>query len=69
MFDYATIKQQVIDSIETDERNSAKDYDIDAIMDELRDMDIDSIDDADADTYWDIIARNALSACEDRCEL
>lgn len=59
MFDYNAIQQQVIDSIETDENNSAEGYDLDSIMDELRDMDVQSIDDIDPDTYWDIIARNA----------
>ena len=59
MFDYNAIQQQVIDSIETDENNSAEGYDLDSIMDELRGMDVQSIDDIDPDTYWTIIARNA----------
>lgn len=59
MFDYNDVKQQVIDSIETDENNSAEGYDLDSIMDELRDMDVQSIDDIGPDTYWDIIERNA----------
>ena len=59
MFDYNDVKQQVIDSIETDENNSAEGYDLDSIMDELRDMGAQGIDDIDPDTYWDIIARNA----------
>lgn len=59
MFDYNDVKQQVIDSIETDENNSAEGYDLDSIMDELRYMDVQSIDDIDPDTYWDIIERNA----------
>ena len=59
MFDYNDVKQQVIGSIETDENNSAEVYDLDSIMDELRDMGAQGIDDIDPDTYWDIIARNA----------
>ena len=59
MFDYNAIQKQVIDSIETSENNVVESYDLDAIMDELRDMDVQSIDDIDPDTYWDIIARNA----------
>ena len=59
MFDYNAIKQQVIDSIETSENNVVESYDLDSIMDELRDMDAQSIDGIDPDTYWDIIARNA----------
>ena len=59
MFDYNDVKQQVIGSIETDENNSAEGYDLDSIMDELRDMGAQGIDDIDPDTYWDIIARNA----------
>ena len=59
MFDYNTIKQQVIDSIETDENNSVENYDLDNIMDELRNMDVQSIDDIDPDTYWTIVENNA----------
>ena len=59
MFDYNAIQQQVIDSIETDENNSSEGYDLDSIMDELRDMGAQGIDDIAPDTYWDIIARNA----------
>lgn len=59
MFDYNTIQQQVIDSIETSENNVVESYDLDSIMDELRDMDVQSIDDIDPDTYWTIIENNA----------
>ena len=59
MFDYNTIQQQVIDSIETSENNVVESYDLDSIMDELRDIDVQSIDDIDPDTYWTIIENNA----------
>ena len=59
MFDYNTIQQQVIDSIETSENNIVESYDLDSIMDELRNMDVQSIDDIDPDTYWTIVENNA----------
>lgn len=58
MFDYNEIRNQVITSIESGDAD-ASEYDIDAIMDELRDMDVQDLDDIDADEFWDIIARNA----------
>jgi|GEM_PF-3470529 hypothetical protein len=58
MFDYNEIRNQVITSIESGDAD-AFEYDIDAIMDELRDMDVQDLDDIDADEFWDIIARNA----------
>ena len=59
MFDYNEIRNQVISSIEAEGNANASEYDIDAIIDALRDMDVESIDDIDPDTYWGIIARNA----------
>lgn len=59
MFDYNTIQQQVIDSIETSENNVVESYDLDSIMDEMRDMDVQGIDDIDPDTYWTIVENNA----------
>lgn len=60
MFDYATIKQQVIDYISEYEQ----DFDIDAIMDELRDVEpeIASIDDLDQDDFTAIVERHDVSA-------
>lgn len=58
MFDYNEIRDQVITSIESGDAG-ASEYDIDAIMDEFRDMDVQDLDDIDADEFWDIIARNA----------
>lgn len=60
MFDYSTIKQQVIDYISEYER----DFDIDAIMDELRDVEpeIAGIDDLDQDDFTAIVERHDVSA-------
>lgn len=58
MFDYNEIRDQVITSIESGDAG-ASEYDIDAIMDEFRDMGVQDLDDIDADEFWDIIARNA----------
>ncbi len=58
MFDYNEIRNQVITSIESGDA-SVSEYDIDAIMDELRDIDVHDLDGIDADEFWDIIARNA----------
>ena len=59
MFDYSKIKDQLTIVIEDGTPDRTEDYDIDAIMDELRDMDVQDLDDIDADEFWDIIARNA----------
>lgn len=57
MFDYNKVKYEVLQSIGADE---ADDFDIDAIMDELHNMNVESIEDVDGDEYWGIIARNAV---------
>lgn len=49
MFDYETVKQQVTDYI-TNGAAEVEDYDVDGIMDLLRDMDVASIDDVDMGT-------------------
>lgn len=57
MFDYNEIRNQVITSIEAEGNASASEYDIDAIIDALRDMDVESIDEVEG--YWEIVAANA----------
>lgn len=59
MFDYATIKQQVTDYVSEHER----DYDLDGIMDELRERYdwITDVDDVDQDDFLDIIERHDVS--------
>lgn len=59
MFDYNDVKDQLIINIESNGTASADEFDIDAIMDELRDMSHEGIE-VDTDSYWDIIARNVL---------
>ena len=56
MFDYSTIKQQVLDYVGEYEQ----DYDLDEVMDELRaiEPDVQSIDDIDLD---DILQRHDVS--------
>lgn len=60
MFDYATIKQQVADYVSEHEQ----DYDLDGIMDELRERYdwITDVDDVDQDDFLDIIERHDVSA-------
>lgn len=60
MFDYATIKQQVTDYVSEYEQ----DYDLDGIMDELRERYdwITDVDDVDQDDFLDIIERHDVSA-------
>lgn len=60
MFDYATIKQQVTDYVIEHEQ----DYDLDGIMDELRERYdwITDVDDVDQDDFLDIIERHDVSA-------
>lgn len=59
MFDYATIKQQVTDYVSEHEQ----DYDLDGIMDELRERYdwITDVDDVDQDDFLDIIERHDVS--------
>lgn len=59
MFDYKKIKDQVIESIEATGSCDAEEFDIDGIVDALRDLEVVDIDDADIDDYWAIVARNA----------
>lgn len=56
MFDYSTIKQQILDYVGEFER----DYDLDEVMDEIRviEPDVQSIDDVDLD---DILQRHDVS--------
>ena len=54
MFDYSAIKQQVIDYT----GEYAEDYDIDEVMDELREADVQSINDVDID---EILQRHDVS--------
>lgn len=59
MFDYATIKQQVTDYVSEHEQ----DYDLDGIMDELRERYdwITDVDNVDQDDFLDIIERHDVS--------
>lgn len=59
MFDYATIKQQVTDYVSEHEQ----DYDLDGIMDELRERYdwITDMDDVDQDDFLDIIERHDVN--------
>lgn len=54
MFDYEKIKLEVIAYA----GEFVDDFDIEAVMDELRDMDVESIDDADIDS---ILQRHDIS--------
>ena len=62
MFDYNTIKQQVLDYIEPHE----KDYNVEQIVDDLRfvsrkwDVDVTSIDQFDSVEFQDILIANEL---------
>lgn len=64
MFDYSKIQQQVIESIEGSGCANANDFDLDSIMDELRDRGIESIEDIDSDEFWAIVADNTLPEYE-----
>lgn len=59
MFDYATIKRQVTDYVSEHEQ----DYDLDGIMDELRERYdwITDVDNVDQDDFLDIIERHDVS--------
>ncbi len=60
MFDYAKIRDQVTDYLTAEFENG---FDVDAIMDELRDIEpeIQGIDDVDADDFTDILQRHEIS--------
>lgn len=59
MFDYSKIRAEIIESIEANGTADASEYDIYAIMDDLRDLNVGSIDEIDG--YWDIVlAEHAL---------
>ena len=58
MFDYRKIKQELIWIIYDMPGEFQDDYDICGIMDELRDMEISSIDDVDDDDFWEIMKRH-----------
>lgn len=60
MFDYSTIKQQVLDYVDEFE----SDFDIDAVMDEIRDLCHETgldYDDIDSETIDEILQRNDIS--------
>lgn len=60
MFDYSTVKQQVLDYVGEFE----SDFDIDAVMDEIRDLCHETgldYDDLDADTVDEILQRHDVS--------
>lgn len=57
MFDYRKIEQQVKDYA----GEFVEDFDLEGIMDELRDMDVESIDDVDPDEFNEILERHAVS--------
>lgn len=61
MFDYNAIKNDIIASIEDGGNACEGEYDIEAIIDRIRDIEPDAqgIDDVDPDTYWNIVANNA----------
>ncbi len=63
MFDYRNIEREVKDWIAYQPEEFADDFDVDGIMDELRDIEpeISSIDDIDPDDWMDIIARHDVS--------
>lgn len=63
MFDYSEIKNQLTDYI-TNGDAYIEDYDVDAIMDELRDMDVQSIGDVDIDELLSVYDVNGTGDIE-----
>lgn len=57
MFDYSKINGQILDYISGYE----DDFDIDGIMDELREMEIRDIDDLDTGEWNDLMSRHDVS--------
>lgn len=57
MFDYSFIKDQILDAVYGYE----SDFDIDGIIDELRDMGVRDVDDIDTDEWHDLLMRHDVS--------